>query len=224
MTTQRVEFSSRTGDTASGALATPAGGDKVAAVVVIPEWWGVNDQIKSIATRWAGEGFLALVVDVYRGALARDATEANQMMTDLDRARALADIAGAVEYLRGHARSTGKVGVTGYCMGGAFSFGAALHVRGLAAVVPFYGVGPGGDWSAVDAPIQAHFAAKDGWAKPESAREIQKTLSGLGKPMELHVYDADHAFCNDRRPEVYDADACALAWSRTVAFMKKHTA
>jgi carboxymethylenebutenolidase len=224
MTTERVEFPSGTGDTASGALAVPAGTGKAPAVLVIQEWWGINDQIKSVAERWAAEGFLALAVDLYRGALAKDRTQAAEMMNALDRDRALADIAGAVAYLRGHPRSTGKIGVNGYCMGGAYSFAAARHVRGLAAVVPFYGIPPGSDWSAVEAPIQAHFAARDDWAKPELAREIQKTLSTLGKPMELHVYEADHAFCNDRRPEVHDPEAAKLAWSRAVAFMKKHTA
>jgi carboxymethylenebutenolidase len=222
--TERVQFQSKAGDTANGALAVPAGGGPAPGVVVIQEWWGLNEQIKSVAERWAAEGFLALAVDLYRGALARDATEAGQMMAALDRTRAGGDVLAAVEYLRSHPRSTGKVGVTGYCMGGAFAFGAALHFRGLAAVIPFYGLGPTGDWSQVDAPIQAHFAARDDWAKPEGAREIQKALAALGKPMELHLYDAEHAFCNDRRPEVYNPEAAALAWSRAVAFMKKHTA
>jgi carboxymethylenebutenolidase len=223
--TERVTFPSTTGDTASGELALPAGTDKAPAVVVIQEWWGVNDQIKSIAERWAGEGFLAIAVDLYRGAIAKDATQAGEMMNKLDRPRALADLGGAIEYARSHARSTGKVAVTGYCMGGAFAFAATQAFPGIAAAVPFYGLPPpGGDWSRVKTPIQAHFSATDGWAKPDGAREIQAALKQHGTPMELFVYDAEHAFCNDRRPEVYDAAACAEAWSRTLAFVKHHTA
>jgi len=222
--TERVTFPSTTKDTASGALALPAGAGKAPAVVLLQEYWGLNDQIKTVAERWAAEGFIALAVDLYRGALAKDSTEAGALMSGLDRARAMADIGGAIDYLRAHPRSTGKVGVTGYCMGGAYTFQAALAFRGLAAAVPFYGLGPGGDWSVVDAPIQAHFAATDAWAKPALAKEIQDTLATHGRSMELHVYEAEHAFCNDRRPEVYHPEAAALAWSRAVAFMKKHTA
>jgi carboxymethylenebutenolidase len=222
--TERVNFPSNQGDTASGALALPVGEGKAPAVLVIQEWWGLNDQIKTVAENWAKEGFVALAVDLYHGQLAKDATEAQDLMVKLDRKRAMADIGGALDYLRGHARSTGKLGVTGYCMGGAYAFSAVLAFKGISAAVPFYGLGPGGEWSAVEAPIQAHFAARDGWAKPEGAREIQEILTGLGKSMELHVYDADHAFCNDRRPEVFHPGAAALAWSRAVAFMKKQLA
>jgi carboxymethylenebutenolidase len=222
--TERVTFPSTTGDTATGALAVPSGGGAAPAVVVIQEWWGLTDQIKGVAEKWAAEGFVALAVDLYRGVLAKDATEAGALMTGLDRPRAMADLGGAIEYVRRHARSTGKVGVTGYCMGGALTLAATQAFRRIAAAVPFYGLPPGADWRAVEAPIQAHFAAKDDWAKPDAAREIQRVLTGLGKAMELHVYDADHAFCNERRPEVYDPAAAALAWSRAVAFMREHTA
>jgi carboxymethylenebutenolidase len=223
--TERVSFESRRGDQAQGVTSTPAGSGDAPAVVIIHEWWGINDQIKTVAERWADEGFVATVVDVFRGQTAKDATEAGKLMQGLDWARAIDDIAGAVAYAGIHPRSTGKVGVTGYCMGGALTFAAAALVDNIAAAVPFYGVpAPAPDWSKVTAPIEAHFAAKDGWAKPELAQEIQRTLDKLGKSMVLHVYDADHAFCNDRRPEVYNAGAAKLAWQRAVAFMRTHLA
>ncbi|MCL4224297.1 MAG: dienelactone hydrolase family protein [Myxococcales bacterium] len=221
---ERVTFTSKNGDTVGGALALPAGAAPAPAVVVVQEWWGLNAQIEATVDRLAAEGFVALAPDLYRGAVARDATEANQMMTALDGQRAMADLEGAVAHLRAHPRGNGKVAITGFCMGGAYTFAAACFVRGLACAVPFYGVPPRPDWSQVDTPIQAHFASRDGWAKPDAAREIQRVLEGRGQTMELHVYDAEHAFMNERRPEVHAPEAAALAWSRAVAFLRQHTA
>ncbi len=221
---ERVTFTSKNGDTVGAALALPAGGGQAPTIAVIHEWWGVNAQIEGLVDRLAAEGFVALAPDLYRGVVAKDATEASTLMTTLDRERALADIEGAVAHLRAHPRGTGKVAVTGFCMGGAYAFAAACFIRGLACVVPFYGLPSRADWSLVDAPILAHFAATDGWAIPEKAEEIQRTLAARGAAMELHIYDAEHAFMNEQRPEVYSAAAAALAWTRTVAFLRQHTA
>jgi carboxymethylenebutenolidase len=222
--TERVAFTSRTHQAIEGALALPAGGGKAPAVVVLQEWWGVNEQIQTMAARLAAEGFVALVPDLYRGKVAKDAAEAGAMMNGLDWGRAMDDIAGAVEHLRAHPRATGKVAVIGFCMGGALAFATAAQVEGLAAVVPFYGIPSPQNWGHVTAPIQAHFSHNDGWAKPDLAREIQQTLQRDGKSMELHIYEAEHAFMNDRRPEVYDPAAAKLAWDRAIAFLRTHTA
>jgi carboxymethylenebutenolidase len=221
---ERVEFAAVPSNhgKASGVLAAPVGSAVVPAIVVLQEFWGLNDHIQAVAERWAKAGFLALAPDLYRGGLTADRAVASKMMADLDRERALADIAGAVTALRSHPRCTGFIGVTGYCLGGAFAFAAAAAVEGLAAVVPFYGVPPGADWSKVSAPIQAHFSATDTWAKPELAKQIQQTLQAAGQSMELFVYDAPHAFCNDTRSEVYSPEAAALAWQRSVEFMRLH--
>jgi carboxymethylenebutenolidase len=220
--TQRVTFPAATGE-ASGVLFTPDGGGRHPAVVLIHEWWGVNEQIQSLGQKWASEGFVAIVPDLFHGAVTKDAKEAEAMMGKLDFPRALTEIAGAAAFLKDHPRSTGKVSVTGYCMGGALSFAAATMVPGLAAVVPFYGVPPGADWSKVDAPVQAHFATIDDWATVDKAKEIQGALAKRGRSMELHVYEAQHAFCNDKRPEVYSPEAAALAWQRTVQFIRDHS-
>jgi carboxymethylenebutenolidase len=222
--TERVSFKSRAGGATEGALALPEAAS-APGLVVIHEWWGVNEQIVKTCERFAAAGFAALAVDVYHGKVVPigQADEAGKAMAALDWTCALDDIAGAVEYLRGHPRCKGKVAVTGFCMGGALSFAAAASVPDLAAVVPFYGVPSAADWSKVTAPIQAHFARIDDWAKPELAEKIQATLREQGKPMELHVYDAQHAFCNEARPEVYDRDACETAWKRTLDFLKRHT-
>jgi carboxymethylenebutenolidase len=222
--TERVTFPSLADETASGWIALPAGAGKAPAVVLVQEWWGVNDQIKGIAEKWAGEGFIALAVDLYRGAIAKDAAEAGQMMKDLDRTRAMADLGGALAYLRAHPRASGKLGVTGYCMGGAFTLAAAAAFPDLAAAVPFYGIPPAADWSKVTAPVLFHVATRDTWVTPAAAEAVRAAIAAAGAPIEVALYDADHAFCNERRPEVYDASACAEAWSRTVAFMKQHAA
>jgi carboxymethylenebutenolidase len=216
--TQRVTFSSSAGE-ASGVLVTPAGGGKPAAVVVLQEWWGVNDQIQSIAQRYADAGFLAIVPDLYHGKIAKDADEAGKMMKALDFGKAVQEIAGAVAFLRD--KSSGKIAITGYCMGGALAFASAVNIPGLAAVVPFYGLPGDLDWSKVTAPIQAHFATHDDWATVAGAEKIKAAVTA---PMELHVYDAQHAFSNDRRPDVYNPEAAKQAWDRAVSFIRSHTA
>lgn len=194
-------------------------------IVLIHEWWGVNDQMKSIADRWASAGFIALVPDLYDGKVVPlgNSDEATAAMNALDFGKALQTIAAAIETLRRDPLGNGKVAVSGYCMGGALSFAASTQIKGLAAVVPFYGLPPSASWENVDAPIQAHFATHDEWATVAGATKIQETLQSLGKAMELHVYVAQHAFCNDQRPEVYDATAAALAWQRAVEFVELRT-
>ena len=215
--TERVTISSSGQD---AVLALPGGDRSAACVVVLQEWWGINAQIQAVARRWADAGFVAIVPDLYHGKVARNADEAGALMKALDFPTAVREIAAAVEFVRSHPRSTGKVAVTGYCLGGALSFATAVEVRGLAAVVPFYGLPGALAWSNVDEPIQAHFARTDDWATVAGAETIK---SAVKVPMELHVYDAQHAFCNELRSEVYDAAACKLAWDRTVAFVRAHT-
>ena len=198
-------------------LVAPSTGGKPPAVVVLQEWWGVNEQIQTIAQRYADAGFLALVPDLYHGKIAKDADEAGRMMKALDFGKAVQEIAGAVDLLR--ERGNGKVAITGYCMGGALAFASAVNIRGLAAVVPFYGLPGSLDWSQVDAPIQAHFASHDDWATVSGAEQIKAAVTA---PMELHVYDAQHAFMNDTRPEVYSPEAAKLAWKRAIEFLHAH--
>lgn len=217
--TERVKIPSSTGDL-SGVLVVPAGDAKAPGVVVLQEWWGINDQIQAAAQRWADAGFVAVVPDLYHGKLAKTADEAGQMMNALDFGKAVQEIGAAAAFLRAHPRSTGKVAVTGYCMGGALAFATAVNVRDLAAVVPYYGLPGDLDWSKIDAPVQAHFATIDEWATVAGAQKIKDAVKA---PMELHVYEAQHAFANESRPEVHDAAATKLAWERTLAFVREHT-
>jgi carboxymethylenebutenolidase len=224
--TTKVTFKGKSGNDVSGELAEPNGAGKAPTVVLVQEWWGVNDHVKSLAERLAKEGFLVVAPDLYHGKIAKDAGEAQELMTELDTVAAMKDIAATVGFLKEHARGNGKVGVIGFCMGGALSFAAACHVEGLSAVVPFYGTPPADkvDYANVTAPILAHFAKNDDWATVAKAEEIKTKLDALGKPMQLEVYDAGHAFVNDTRPEAYDEKSAKLAWQRSVEFLKKNLA
>jgi carboxymethylenebutenolidase len=221
--TQRVTVPTSKGEVGA-VLEVPSGEARGPGVVVIQEWWGIHgergESIQLAARRWAEAGFVAIVPDLYHGKTATTADEAGAMMKALDFGVAVQEIAAAVAYLKAHPRCTGKVAVTGYCMGGALSFATAVHVRGLSAVVPYYGLPGELDWSKIDAPVQAHFATQDDWATVAGAQKIKESVS---VPMELHVYEAQHAFCNERRPEVYSADAAKLAWERTLTFVRSHT-
>lgn len=215
---ERVKIS----DELSAVLILPKGEAKAPGVVLLQEWWGVNSQLESIAQKWADHGFIAIMPDLYHGKVVPigNADEAGAAMKALDFGKAVQEIGATVAFLKSHARSTGKVAVTGYCMGGALTLATAVNVRGLAAAVPFYGLPGDLDWSKVDAPVQAHFAKHDDWATVAGAEKVKAGVA----TMQLHVYDAQHAFCNDQRPDVFDATACAQAWERTVEFVRAHTA
>lgn len=204
-------------------LAVPEGNGRHPGVVLVHEWWGVNEQIKSIADRWAKEGFVCFIPDLFDDKVAANASEAEAMMNALDFHAAAEKLEAAVATLKVDSRCTEKVALTGYCMGGALTFLAATMVPGLAAVVPFYGIPGNADWSKIDAPVLAHFATRDDWATIDEGKKIKAAIDQVSS-MELHVYDADHAFCNDRRPEVYSPSACAQAWDRTVTFVRRLTA
>ena len=205
-------------------LAEPVGDGKVGAVVLFHEWWGLNAHCKDLADRLAKEGFLVVALDMYDGKVTTDPAEAMKQMGELDTLDVMARTRDVVAFIKAQPRSNGKVGVTGFCLGGAMAFGAACHVPGLSAVVPFYGIPAPQkvDYANVTAPIQAHFAKNDEWATAAKADAIVKDVVARGAEAELHVYDAGHAFMNDTRPDAYDPESAALAWSRMVAFLAKH--
>lgn len=223
--TEPVSFSSRSGAPVSGAIALPAGDGPAPAVVLLQEYWGLNDHVRSLADRLAAAGFIAIAPDLYHGQIAADAADAHRLMTELKWSTALDEVGGAVDLLKAHPRSNGKVGVTGFCMGGAGALAAACNVAGVSAVVAFYGLPPAQyvDWAKAETPpIQCHFSATDPWAKPALAEAIRDTLVARGRAMALFVYDAPHAFMNDTRPEVYSPDNAKLAWGRMADFFHAH--
>lgn len=224
--TTKVEFQSGSGQAATGELGLPPGEGKAGALIVFPEWWGLNDHMRSIVDKFASAGFVTLCIDLYDGVTTKDAGEAQKLMGALDFGKALDRAQGAFEYLKAHPRSNGKVAATGFCLGGALTFAAATKIPDLAAAVPFYGIPDPSkvDYDAVKAPILAHFSSTDQWAKPELAAALRDKLNAAGKSMQLEVYDAEHAFVNDTRPEVYSPENAKLALDRTMAFLKKHLA
>ena len=193
---------------------------------MIQEWWGLNDQIKGMADRFAAAGYNALAPDLYKGRVTQKPDEANHMMSGLDFVGASdQDIAGAVKHLAGIGSSTGsgKVGVMGFCLGGALTIAACARVSGIACGVPYYGVPPGqlADPSRIKIPMQGHFANTDDWCTPQVVNDFEKAMTSGGNKPEVHRYDAAHAFANEKSP-AYDAAAARQAWERTLAFLGKH--
>ena len=209
------------GKTCPGYLAKPAKGDKTPAVVVIQEWWGMNPQIKKTADRFAQAGYRALVPDLYRGKVASAADEAQHLMTGLNWSDAgTQDIRGAVQMLK----PGGKVAVLGFCMGGALVIIAGVKVPEFDAAVCFYGIPPkeAADPAQMRVPFQGHFANKDDWCTPAAVNALESTLKGLKIKSEVYRYDAQHAFFNETRPEVYDAACAKQGWERAMTFLKTH--
>jgi carboxymethylenebutenolidase len=224
---QMIEFPSN-GSTAGGYLAVPESGNGPG-VVVIQEWWGLVDHIKDVCDRFASAGFVALAPDLYHGQKVppSEPDEAGKAMMAMKMDQAARDLSGTVdELLR---RSAGdKVGVIGFCMGGGLALVLATQrPDAVAAVVPCYGIVPWPDvqpdYAALSAAVLGHYAEKDEYFTPAMANELADQLRAMGKSVEIIVYPGtDHAFFNDTRPEVYDADASRALWDRTVAFLSEH--
>ncbi len=214
-----VEFASN-GSMAPGYLAEPESGSGPG-LVVIQEWWGLNEHIKDVADRFAAEGFVALAPDLYHGTVTEEPDEAGKEMMALNLGTAARDLSGAIDLVRERSGRE-KVGVTGFCMGGGLTLTlAAQRPDAVAVAVPFYGVIPWEnaqpDWAAVEASIVGHIAENDDFFGPDAAAKLQTKLDGLGKDATFHVYEeAEHAFFNDTRPEVYHAAHSADAWRRTL--------
>jgi carboxymethylenebutenolidase len=220
---EMIQFPSN-GETAEGYLATPENGSGPG-VVVIQEWWGLVDHIKDVCDRFAREGFVAIAPDLYHGKTTTEPDEAGKQMMAMTIDEAARDMSGAVDAVA--ARSSGNgVGVVGFCMGG----GLALVLAGkrndlVRAVVPFYGAlafeGVELDCAAITGAVLGHYAEKDEWMNPEAARQLGEQLRQAGNSdVTIHIYPGtDHAFFNDTRPEVHDAEASVLAWQRTIEFL-----
>jgi len=218
---ERIRFTAN-GTTTPGYLARPKGGGP--GVIVIQEWWGLVPHIEQIADRFADAGFVALAPDLYHGESTKSPDQAGKMMMAMRVDQAERDLAGAIDHLVAQPEvSTKKVGTVGFCMGGALSLFAASKNPEVGACVVFYGGHPHvkPDLAALQAPVLGLFAGKDGFVTPQAVKALDDELTRLGKRHEFHTYpDADHAFFNDHRPEVYDAAAAADAWEKTLAFFK----
>ena len=221
-----VEFPSN-GHTGRGYLARSVEGAGPG-VVVIQEWWGLVPHIQDLCDRFAAEGFTALAPDLYRGKTTTEPDEAGKLMMSMNLEQAALDMGGAIDFLESSDAVRGEgVGVVGFCMGGGLALMLAVQrPDDVKAVVPFYGLipweGAQPDWSRLAAPVQGHYAQQDGFFTPELAAQLESELRQLGKTVEFHQYDADHAFFNDTRPEVHEPDDAARAWERTIDFFRQH--
>ncbi len=224
-----ISFKRPDGQSVNGYLAEPAKGASAPGMVVIQEWWGLNDQISGVADKLAAAGYRALVPDLYRGKVALEANEAEHLMTNLNFGDAAGqDVRGAVQYLK--ASGSAKVGVTGFCMGGALTLLAAVNVPEADAAVVWYGYPPLEyvDASKIKVPLMAHWAKGDVPFPIAKVDELEKKLRAAKLRFEFHRYDAKHAFANETADSKnlpiikYDPAAAKLAWSRTVEFLGKH--
>jgi len=220
-----VEFQSN-GDTATGYLAVPESG-KGPAVVVLQEWWGLDEHIRSVVDRFASEGFVALAPDLYHGETTDQPDEAQQKMMAMNMGQAEKEMRGAVDYLSDHESYDGSgIGSVGFCLGGGLAVWAATANPKVDAVVTFYYVTPHGkpDFSKVDGPVLGHFGTGDDFVPVDDAKALEKELNDAGADAHFEFYEgAGHAFFNDTdRLGTYDKDKAESAWQKTVDFFKRH--
>jgi carboxymethylenebutenolidase len=221
---QNVTFPSN-GNEAHGYLAKPASGSGPG-LVVIQEWWGLDEHMADIVDRFAAEGFVTLAPDLFGGTVAHDSDEAGKLLEALPVDRAARDLAGSVDYLLADDSVTSStVGVVGYCMGGGFVLLlAANEGPKIGAAVPFYGVGPGvpDTYRSVTAPIQGHYGEQDEMYPVDQARAQEQQIRDESQnSVEFFYYPAGHAFHNDKdKMGTYDKASADLAWNRTLEFLR----
>ena len=214
-----TSFDCGDGSSAEGHLAKSPGAR--AGVVVLQEWWGLNDQIKGIAERLAGEGYRALAPNLYDARVTQEPDEAGHMMEGLDWVGATrVEARGAIAALK---RDVDRVCVMGFCMGGALTVIACANLPECDGGICFYGIPPKeqADPADIAAPFQGHFGNSDDWCTPAVVNELEAVLNGIPAPSEIYRYDAEHAFFNEQS-EVFDAAAAALSWERSLDFLKRH--
>ena len=193
-----------------------------AAVILIHEWWGINDHIRDLASRYAKEGYVCAAPDLYRGRVAADTEEASALMQSLATEDGMETIGKAMA-AAGEAYQIKHFAITGYCMGGTFALRAACEIPELKAAAPFYGDIPEERVLAkLRTPTLFIAGARDAWINPEKVNTLKEIAARYKLPVEVVSYDADHAFFNDTRPQVYNPEAAADAWQRVLEFFRKH--
>jgi carboxymethylenebutenolidase len=221
----QVEFQAD-GTTATGYLAVPASGSGPG-VVVLQEWWGLDDHIRSVCDRLAADGFVAVAPDLYHGETTEAPDEAQQKMMAMSMDQAEQEMSGAVDFLAAHDATTGDgVGAIGFCLGGGLAVWAATINPKVRAVVSFYYVMPHGkpDFSKIAAPVLGHFGTADDFIALETSEALLVELRDAGVKAEFVFYEgAGHAFFNDtNRLGTYDPDAAGRAWQRSVDFLTEN--
>ena len=218
MNVESLNLTTTRGETTAHVARPPA---FTAGVILIQEWWGINDHIRDLAGRYAGEGYLCVAPDLYRGKLAGDAGEASALMQALAIEDGMETIRKALE-TASQTYQIEEFAITGYCMGGTFALRAACEIPELKAAAPFYGDIPEENVLAnLKTPTLFIAAKQDAWINEAKVGQLKAIASKHHLPIEVVSYDADHAFFNDTRPQVYDAEAAADAWHRVLEHFRK---
>ena len=190
--------------------------------MLVHEWWGLNDQIKSVAAALADAGYLALAIDLYDGNVTADPAVARELATGVRPKAATDTCASWIEWLRNHESGSGKVGTVGWCFGGRWSLNASIAAPVDATIVYYGNVKRTREQLAVLAgPVLGHFATRDRWINQEMVDGFEAEMAAAGKSAENHWYEADHGFANPTSAR-YDEEDTALAWRRTLAFFEAH--
>jgi len=199
----------------------PASDTSAPGLVVVHEWWGLNDSIRAVSERFHAAGFSVLAVDLYAGQVTDDASVALQLASKMSTLTSVKIIEAAAAALR--KQGSPRVAVTGFCLGGAMTLAAACHCPSASAFVPFYGLPLSKyvDWSKTVGPILGHYAEHDRIVDLNRVRAAAEAVNASGGNFELHVYDAKHAFMRADDATVFNADAAALAWERTLTFLRR---
>jgi carboxymethylenebutenolidase len=196
--------------------------EAAAAVILIQEYWGINDHIRDIAGRYANAGYVCVAPDLYRGKLVKDSNEAAKFMRELPLAEGVEIIRQSVIETKKRYNAQ-KIGITGYCMGGIYALRGACELSDFSAAAPFYGDIPEEDvLKKLAVPTLFIAGKRDAWINPEKVNQLIEAARKYDLPIEVVSYDADHAFFNDTRPEVFDAEAAADAWRRVLRLFEEH--
>ncbi len=211
-------------ETVQGILYTPQGKGPFPALIVIHEWWGLDDWIKEQASKFADEGYVVLAIDLYRGKTATTPDVAHELMRGVPEDRARTDLRAAFDYLKSQKNvKPDRIGSVGWCMGGGYSLDVALEEPGLAADVIHYGhlATDPENLKRINAPILGIFGAQDRGIPPEDVHKFEQTMKQLGKQIEIKIYpDAGHAFENPNNKTGYRPADAADAWKRTLVFLQ----
>jgi carboxymethylenebutenolidase len=220
--TQSVEFPSGK-EKASGFLVVPDKPGQYPGLIVVHEWWGLNDWVKEQSEKLAEQGYVVLAVDLYRGKTSADPSEAHELMRGLPQDRAIRDMQAAYDYLAARKDvKPGRIASIGWCMGGGLALQLAIHQPRLAAVVVNYGALPTdpNDMQQIGAAVLGNFGADDKGITPADVQAFEKTMKGLNRRIDVKVYPgAGHAFENPNNTNGYRPEAAADAWKRTLAFL-----
>lgn len=223
------DVSYKSGDeTVKAILYTPEGKGPFPGIIVIHEWWGLNDWVKDQASKLAGEGYEALAIDLYRGKVATTPNEAHEFMGSVTQERANRDLEAAFQFLAAQPNmEKERIGAIGWCMGGGYSLGLALEEPRLAADVINYGVfdyaSLANDPAAlkkITAPVLGFFGAQDRGIPSDDVKQFGAAMDKLGRKVDVTIYpDAGHAFENPNNKDGYRAADAADAWSKTIDFL-----